>query len=108
MEPRVHRPIIQPELFLKVMTKAKTMPSLVPASKRGNYAELQVTTNFSFLEGASHPHELIIRAAELGLSAIAITDRNSLAGAVRAHLAARELGIKLIIGCHLSFEDGSP
>ena len=73
-----------------------------------NYAELQVTTNFSFLEGASHPHELVVRAAELGLSAIAITDRNSLAGIVRAHLAARELDVKLIVGCRLTFMDGSP
>ncbi len=55
------------------------------------YAELQAATNFSFLEGGSHPHELVIRAAGLGLDAIAITDRNSLAGVVRAHLAAREL-----------------
>jgi error-prone DNA polymerase len=73
-----------------------------------SYAELQVTTNFSFLEGASHPHELIVRAAELGLSAIAVTDRNSLAGIVRAHLAAREAGVKLIVGCRLTFMDGSP
>ncbi len=73
-----------------------------------NYAELQATTNFSFLEGASHPHELIVRAAELGLSAIAITDRNSLAGIVRAHLAARELDVKLIVGCRLTFQDGAP
>ena len=72
------------------------------------YAELQVTTNFSFLEGASHPYELVVRAAELGLSAIAITDRNSLAGIVRAHLAARELDVKLIVGCRLTFMDGSP
>jgi len=72
------------------------------------YAELQVTTNFSFLEGASHPHELVVRAAELGLSAVAITDRNSLAGIVRAHLAARELDVKLIVGCRLTFMDGSP
>jgi error-prone DNA polymerase len=72
------------------------------------YAELQTMTNFSFLEGASHPHELILRAAELGLSAIAITDRNSLAGVVRAHLAARELNVRLVIGCRLSFMDGSP
>ncbi len=72
------------------------------------YAELQVTTNFSFLEGASHPHEFVVRAAELGLSAIAITDRNSLAGIVRAHLAARELDVKLIVGCRLTFMDGSP
>jgi error-prone DNA polymerase len=79
---------------------------------RGNsalpYAELQATTNFSFLEGASHPHELIVRVAELGLSAIAITDRNSLAGMVRAHLAARELDLKLIVGCRLTFMDGAP
>jgi error-prone DNA polymerase len=72
------------------------------------YAELQVTTNFSFLEGSSHPYELIVRAAELGLPAIAITDNNSLAGMVRAHLAARELDVKVIVGCQLSFKDDSP
>ena len=77
-------------------------------TRPAQYAELQATTNFSFLEGASHPHELIVRAAELGLSAIAITDRNSLAGIVRAHLAARELDVKLIVGCRLTFQDGSP
>ncbi|MCV2891287.1 error-prone DNA polymerase [Ruegeria aquimaris] len=55
------------------------------------YAELCVTTNFTFLTGASHPEELVVRAAKLGLSAIAITDRNSLAGVVRAWSALREL-----------------
>ncbi|MEE2945791.1 MAG: error-prone DNA polymerase [Pseudomonadota bacterium] len=55
------------------------------------YAELCVTSNFTFLTGASHPEELMVRAAELGLSAIAITDRNSLAGVVRAWSALREL-----------------
>ncbi len=55
------------------------------------YAELCVTSNFTFLTGASHPEELVTRAAELGLSALAITDRNSLAGVVRAHVALREL-----------------
>jgi len=55
------------------------------------YAELCVTTNFTFLTGASHPEELVIRAAELGLSAIAITDRNSVAGVVRAFSALKEL-----------------
>jgi error-prone DNA polymerase len=55
------------------------------------YAELAVTSNFSFLTGASHPEELMARAAELGLTAIAITDRNSLAGVVRAHVALREM-----------------
>jgi len=62
------------------------------------YVELQVTTNFSFLRGASHPEELVVRAKELGLSALAITDRNSLAGVVRAHLAAKQAGLRLIIG----------
>ncbi|WP_299078834.1 error-prone DNA polymerase [uncultured Ruegeria sp.] len=56
-----------------------------------SYAELCVTSNFTFLTGASHPEELIVRAAELGLSAIAITDRNSLAGVVRAWTALKEL-----------------
>ena len=55
------------------------------------YAELCVTSNFTFLTGASHPEELVARAAELGLAAIAITDRNSLAGVVRAHSALREI-----------------
>ena len=55
------------------------------------YAELCVTTNFTFLTGASHPEEMITRAAELGLAAIAITDRNSLAGVVRAYSALKEL-----------------
>ncbi len=56
-----------------------------------NYAELCVTTNFTFLTGASHPEELMVRAAELGLRAIAVTDRNSLAGVVRAYSALKEL-----------------
>ncbi|SMO76319.1 error-prone DNA polymerase, DnaE-like [Thalassovita litoralis] len=55
------------------------------------YAELCVTSNFTFLTGASHPEELITRAAELGLAAIAITDRNSVAGVVRAFSALKEL-----------------
>ena len=53
--------------------------------------ELAATTNFTFLTGASHPEEMVERAAELGLSAIAVTDRNSLAGVVRAHVRLREL-----------------
>ncbi len=55
------------------------------------YAELAVTTNFTFLTGASHPEEMVERAAELGLAAVAITDRNTLAGVVRAHTRLREL-----------------
>jgi error-prone DNA polymerase len=56
-----------------------------------DYAELCATSNFSFLRGASHPEEYVTRAAELGLAAIAITDRNSLAGVVRAYAALTEL-----------------
>jgi error-prone DNA polymerase len=73
-----------------------------------SYAELQTTTNFCFLRGASHPHELAAQAKALGLAAIGVTDRNSLAGIVRAHLAAREIGLRLVVGCRLDFRDGSP
>src|SRR5215467_3826099 len=66
-----------------------------------HYAELQVTTNFSFLRGAAHPDELVLTAAALGHEAIAITDRNSFAGIVRAHHAAKEVGIRLAVGCRL-------
>src|SRR5712691_11858875 len=78
-----------------------------PAGRRGavRYAELHCRTNFSFLEGASHPDELVAQAAELGYAALAITDRNSLAGVVRAHIAARQLGLKLIIGAEIELVD---
>ncbi len=71
------------------------------------YAELQVTTNFSFLRGAAHPAELVMTAAALGHGAIAITDRNSLAGVVRAHQAAKEVGLRLVVGCRLDLCDGT-
>ncbi len=70
------------------------------------YAELQVASNFSFLRGASHAQELVETAKELGLAAIAITDRNTLAGVVRAHVAAKEVGIRLVVGCRLDLADG--
>ena len=70
-----------------------------------HYAELHTRTNFSFLEGASHPDEMVARAVELGYSALAITDRNSLAGVVRAHIAAKEAGMKLIIGALITPRD---
>ena len=69
------------------------------------YAELQVTSNFSFLRGASHPRELVLAAAALGHQAIAITDRNTLAGVVRAHVAAKQAGIPLVVGARLDFTD---
>jgi error-prone DNA polymerase len=70
------------------------------------YSELQVTSNFSFLRGASHPEELVDQAATLGYKKIAITDRNTLAGIVRAHVAAKEKGMHLIPGCRLDLLDG--
>ena len=70
------------------------------------YVELQVTTNFSFLRGASHPAELVLQAAALGHRAIAVTDRNSLAGVVRAHAAAKEAGVDLVVGARLDLTDG--
>ncbi len=70
------------------------------------YTELQVTSNFSFLRGGSHPEELVDRAAELGYSEIAITDHNTLAGIVRAHAAAKAKGIRIIPACSLHLLDG--
>ncbi|WP_353857942.1 error-prone DNA polymerase [Azospirillum formosense] len=69
------------------------------------YAELQVSTSFTFLEGASHPDELALTAASLGHAAVAVTDRNSLAGVVQAHAAARKHGLRLIVGCRLDLTD---
>ena len=70
------------------------------------YTELQVTTNFSFLRGASHPEELVDQAAAYGYTSIAITDRNSFAGIVRGHVAAKKLGIRIIPACRLDLLDG--
>lgn len=71
-----------------------------------SYTELQVTSNFSFLRGGSHPEELVAEAARLGHTAIALTDRNTLAGIVRAHVAAKKAGIRFIPGCRLDLADG--
>ncbi|RUW63795.1 error-prone DNA polymerase [Mesorhizobium sp. M7A.F.Ca.US.008.03.1.1] len=70
------------------------------------YAELQVTSHFSFLRGASSAEELFSQAALLGIEALAVVDRNSLAGIVRAHEAARTTGVRLIVGCRLDLTDG--
>lgn len=70
------------------------------------YAELNITSNFSFLRGGSHPEELAEHAALLGYKAIAITDRNTLAGIVRAHAAAKQKGVKFIPACRLDLQDG--
>ncbi|MEQ8369688.1 MAG: PHP domain-containing protein, partial [Alphaproteobacteria bacterium] len=70
------------------------------------YAELQASSNFSFLHGASHPGELVETASDLGLTALALTDRNSLAGIVRAHAAARHADMQLIVASRLDLTDG--
>ena len=70
------------------------------------YAELQVTSNFSFLRGASHPEELVATAYDLSLKAMALTDRNTLAGMVRGHVAAKQAGLPFIVGCRLDVQDG--
>src|SRR6185295_8997703 len=72
------------------------------------YAELHCKTNFSFLEGASHPNELVQQAAELEYRALAVTDRNSLAGVVRAHMAAKDVGLPLVIGAEITPSDALP
>ena len=70
------------------------------------YAELQVTSHFSFLRGASSCEELFATAAILGVEALAVVDRNSLAGVVRAHEAAKATGVRLVVGCRLDLSDG--
>ena len=70
------------------------------------YAELQVTTHFSFLRGASSAEELFATAAVLGIEAIGVVDRNSLAGIVRAWEAAKTTGVRLVVGCRLDLTDG--
>ena len=70
------------------------------------YAELQVTSHFSFLRGASSCEELFATAAAMGIEALGIADRNSLAGIVRAHEAAKTTGIRLVVGCRLDLSDG--
>ncbi|MCJ8209750.1 error-prone DNA polymerase [Mucilaginibacter sp. RS28] len=70
------------------------------------YAELQVTSNFTFMRGGSHPEELAEHAAKLGYTHIAITDSNSMAGVVRAHISAKSNSIKFIPACRLDLADG--
>ena len=70
------------------------------------FAELQAFTNFTFLEGGSHPEELVGQARHLGLAALAVTDRNTMAGLVRAHASAKANGVKFIPGVRLDLVDG--
>src|SRR5437867_601977 len=72
-----------------------------------SYVPLWCKSNFSFLEGASHPDELVEEAHRLGLPALALTDRDGVYGIVRAHVKAREVGLYLIVGSQVTADDGS-
>ena len=86
--------------------KIKTYPKLSVELEYQDYAELHCITNFSFLRGASFPEEIVERANELGYRAIAITDECSVSGIVRAHMAAKNFNIKLIIGSEFILKEG--
>jgi len=89
-----------------ILRSALCISALCTMSSLPDYAELHCLSNFTFLRGASHPEELIERAAALGYSALAITDECSVAGVVRAHVAAKEAGLKLLIGTEVRLDDG--
>jgi len=104
------RPLSFPDVHVPDSPSCSRRSSSPPGIVRnpGAYAELHCRTNFSFLQGASHPDELVNRAAELGLAALAITDQNSVAGVVRAHVAAKQAGLKLLIGAEITLTDAPP
>src|SRR5687767_3737452 len=97
-----------PELPVSNKRPPLAAGSIAAPARLIRYAELHARTNFSFLAGASHPDELVQRAAELGYAALAVTDANSLAGVVRAYGAAKQLGLKLIVGAEITPHDASP
>jgi error-prone DNA polymerase len=90
------------------LSEAKETPPLPRERGKGGevFSELHITTNFSFLRGASHPEEMVGHAAKLGYKTIAVTDRNTFAGIVRAHAAARKHNIRVIPACRLDLRDG--
>ncbi len=91
-----------------VRSRILASPGSGRITPRVGYAELHCKSNYSFLIGASHPDELVQRASEAGYRALAITDVNSLAGIVRAHIAARDAGLKLIVGAEIRLTDAPP
>jgi len=99
------RPCENPPIGFKRPTNKRTRPpnheGEVPA-----YAELQCSSNFSFLRGASHPGEFVIQAKALGHNAIGIADRNTLAGVVRAHGEAKREGMRLLVGARIDLVEG--
>ena len=90
-----------PEIPQAPSRKSNPAAPIVRAASAVGYVELGVRSNFTFLEGASHPDELVAQCAVLGHRAAAIADTNSLAGVVRAHVAAERIGIPLLVGCRL-------
>jgi hypothetical protein len=98
LQPDVFRSSSGPEYRIFVRYAAR------PAAR---YAELHGVSNFSFLRGASHPEELVDRAASLGYAALALTDECSLAGIVRAHLAAKDAQLPLVVGSEFTLDDGT-
>lgn len=105
MPEQPHPKIRSPAARLTTAAVGRTQSALIQGGAN-QYAELHCLTNYSFLQAASHPDELVLRAAELGYAALAITDRHSLAGVVRAHAAAKPLGLKLLIGTEITPSDG--
>ena len=85
--------------------RTPTSKPVVSPSEPADFAELFAQSNFSFLSAASHPDELATRAAELGYAALGVTDTNSLAGVVRAHVAAKQAGLKLLVGAEITPDD---
>src|SRR5689334_8280092 len=108
---RVARATRMPESPLDKIRPTPEPPNEQFAPSPYAYAELEVTTNFTFLTGASHADELVLQAARMGYHAIAITDTNTLAGAVRMYDAVRQIkklggwAPKLLIGARLAFDD---
>ena len=80
------------------------MPERKERPSRTAYVELQAKSNFSFLEGASHPEELVEEATRLGYTAFGLADRSSMAGIVRGHVAAKKVGIPLLVGVEVSLK----
>jgi error-prone DNA polymerase len=92
--------------MLKTAGRSGLFMDFLPEDFLMDYTELQVTSNFSFLRGASHPEEIVEQAAALGYMEIGITDRNSLAGIVRGHTTAKSKGIRFMPACRLDLIDG--
>ena len=100
----------RPSTVEPVQQDGSASPSTAPATSptpRPSYAELHLHTSFSFLDGASHPEEIVARAKELGYSHLAVTDHNGLHGALEFARAARDRGIQPITGAELTLTDGS-